>query len=99
MIYFGRKMVYMRMINGQMIYDEQDIYRMLCVLENINDGLRCQIVNYIIANDYGIDTRPLVNVVSDPLEFNMDYLYSLDSDVTEKFICIMEMFGIAYQCM
>jgi len=56
-------------------------------------------VNYIIDNDYGIDTRPLVNVVSDPLEFNIDYLYSLDSDVTEKFICIMEMFGIAYQCV
>jgi len=99
MIYFGRKMVCMRMINGQMIYDEQDIYRMLYVLQNINNGLRCQIVNYIIDNDYGIDTRPLVNVVSDPLEFNIDYLYSLDSDVTEKFICIMEMFGIAYQCV
>lgn len=85
----------MRVINGHIFYEENDICKMLYILENINNDLRCHILSFISYENYGMDARALRNIVSDPLEYNIDYMYSLDSEVTEEFIQIMEQFGIA----
>lgn len=81
-------------INGQAFYDEQDIYRMFNNLCCIDIGVRQQLYNYVSCNEYGMDREPLLNIVSNPLEYNIDYLYRFDSDVTEKFIRYMEVFGL-----
>ena len=81
-------------IKGQVFYDEQDIYRMFNNLYCVDMGLKQQIYNYVSCNEHGMDRMPLLNIVSDPLEYNIDYLYSLDSEVTEKFIRYMEVFGL-----
>ena len=82
-------------INGHVFYDENDVYTMLENLYNLDVGSREQIYAYVYQNETGIDRQPLLNIVRDPMEYNMDYLYRLDSDVTEKFIRLMERFGIA----
>lgn len=85
----------MTIINGHVLYDSEDIYNMLDTLVEIDSEKRNEIIEYIKYGDYGIDTRALINIVSDPLEYNVDYMDALDSDVSERFIEIMEHFGIA----
>lgn len=84
----------MTVINGHVYYDEEDIMHMLYSLSMISDNYRRQIIYYIANNGYGMDTEALINIVSDPMEFNMDYLYSLDSAVSDIFIDLMNRFGI-----
>lgn len=84
----------MTVINGHVYYDEEDIMHMLYSLSMISDNYRRQIIYYILNNGYGMDTEALINIVSNPLEFNMDYLYSLDSAVSDIFIDLMNRFGI-----
>lgn len=84
----------MQIINGNRIYDEHEINVMLLRLTYITDSFREQI-RYIVQNSgYDMDTPALLNVISDPVEYNIDYLYSLDSAVTDKFIMLMEEFGL-----
>lgn len=84
----------MQIINGNRIYDEHDINAMLLRLTYITDSFREQI-RYIVQNSgYDMDTPALLNVISDLVEYNIDYLYSLDSAVTDKFIMLMEEFGL-----
>jgi len=83
----------MREINGHRFYEEQDILDMLYRLNYATKSHRDYIKREIMNGNYGIDTIPLINIVSDPIEYNIDYLYSLDSEVTEAFISVMERFG------
>lgn len=76
-------------------YTEQDIIKMLYKLNYVIPNQREYMIRCILNGDYGIDTEALVNIVSDPTEYNIDYLYSLDSEVTEAFISLMERFGYA----
>ena len=76
-------------------YTEQDIIKMIYKLNYVIPSQREYMIRCILNGDYGIDTEALVNIVSDPTEYNIDYLYSLDSEVTEAFISLMERFGYA----
>ena len=82
-------------INGHKLYDEQDIIAMLYRLSFITESYRDYIKRSIVHGGYGIDTSALLNIITDPVEYNIDYLYSLDSAVTEEFINIMEKYGLA----
>ena len=84
----------MQIINGHRFYDEQDIYIMLEKLYMLDGSLREQIYQYVAYYEHGIDRIPLLNIISNPMEYNIDYLYSLDSAVTDKFIMLMEEFGL-----
>ena len=84
----------MRMINNQRFYDEEDIYGILYTLDSQPQEIKNQIRNHIIQAGYGMDAIPLLNIINDPMEYNMDYLNSLDSDVTEELIGIAEWFGL-----
>ena len=84
----------MQIINGHRFYDEQDMEIMMETLYRADRRLKEQIYDYVACNEYGMDRAPLLNIISDPMEYNVEYLYSLDSAVVEKFICIMELFGI-----
>lgn len=85
----------MREINGHRFYEEQDILDMLYRLNYVTRTHRDYIKREILNGNYGIDTEALINIVDDPMEYNIDYLYSLDSVVTEQFIRLMERFGYA----
>ena len=85
----------MREINGHRFYEEQDILDMLFRLNYVTNNHRDYIKRMIINGNYGIDTEALINIVDDPMEYNIDYLNSLDSAVTELFIRLMERFGYA----
>ena len=85
----------MIMINGHKLYEYQDIYNMLDRLCEVDKSVREKILKYVKETETGIDRRPMLKIVSDPLEYNIDYLESLDSDVTEKFIVLMEKFNLA----
>ena len=84
----------MQVINGHIFYDDSDIYRALSNLAVANERLINEICLFIQNMGYGIDTIPLLNIVTDPYEFSIDYMMSLDSDVTEEFIKIMQVFGL-----
>lgn len=84
----------MRMINNQRFYDEEDIYGILYTLNNLPQEIKNLIRNHIIQAGYGMDAIPLLNIINDPMEYNMDYLNSLDSDVTEELIEIAERFEL-----
>lgn len=84
----------MQVINGQIFYDDSDIYRVLSNLVVADEGLINRICLFIQNSGYGIDTIPLINIVTDPDEFSIDYMMSLDSDVTEEFIKIMQAFNM-----
>lgn len=84
----------MQVINGQIFYDDNDIYKALHNLVIADNCLVNQICLFIQNSGYGIDTIPLLNIVTDPYEFSIDYMMSLDSDVTEEFIKIMQEFGM-----
>lgn len=84
----------MRMINNQRFYDEEDIYGILYTLNNLPQEIKNLIRNHIIQAGYGMDAISLLNIINDPMEYNMDYLNSLDSDVTEELIGIAEWFGL-----
>lgn len=83
----------MREINGHRFYEEQDILDMLYRLNYVTRTHRDYIKREILNGNYGMDTIALINIVDDPMEYNIDYLYSLDSEVTEQFIRLMERFG------
>lgn len=83
----------MREINGHRFYEEQDILDMLYRLNYVTRTHRDYIKREILNGNYGMDTIALINIVDDPMEYNIDYLYSLDSVVTEQFIRLMERFG------
>lgn len=85
----------MREINGHRFYEEQDILDMLYRLNYVTRTHRDYIKREILNGNYGIDTEALINIVDDPMEYNIDYLNSLDSAVTEEFIEIMEQIGNA----
>ena len=74
-------------------YDSEDIYNMLYRLSCATSTQKNCIRNYILSVGYGIDTEALLNVIDDPMEYNIDYLCSLDSDVTEELIDILHRFG------
>lgn len=84
----------MQVINGHMLYDDNDIYRALNRLAEADEGLINQICVFIQNCGYGIDAIPLHNIVTEPYEYSIDYMMSLDSDVTEEFIKIMQVFGL-----
>lgn len=84
----------MQVINGHILYDDSDIYRALNNLAVADERLINEICLFIQNVGYGIDTMPLLNIVTDPYEFSIDYMMSLDSDVTEEFIKIMQVFGM-----
>lgn len=84
----------MQNINGHNLYDEQDIITMLYRLSFITKSYRDYMKSSIVHGGYGIDTSALLNIITDPVEYNIDYLYSLDSAVTEEFINIMEKYGL-----
>ena len=85
----------MTIINGHALYNSEDISNMLLILEIIDTEKREQIIDYIKNGGYGIDTRALMNIVRNPLKYNLDYMDALDSDVSESFIKIMKHFRIA----
>lgn len=85
---------YMQVINGQIFYDDSDISQALSNLAVAENSLINRIYLFIQNGGYGIDTIPLLNIVTDPEEFSIDYMMSLDSDVTEEFIKIMQIFGM-----
>lgn len=84
----------MQVINGHILYDDNDIYRALRNLAVADEELINRICLFVQNGGYGIETIPLLNIVTDPDEFSIDYMMSLDSDVTEKFINIMQVFGM-----
>ncbi len=86
----------MEVINGYRYYNNEDVYNMLERLEKAEPELRVSILNYVEETEIGIDRAVMLNIVSEPLEYNVDYLDSLDSAVTEKFIYLMEQFNLAY---
>ena len=86
----------MQVINGQIFYDDNDIYQALSNLAVAENSLINWICLFIQNGEYGTDTIPLLNIVTDPYEFSIDYMMSLDSDVTEEFIKIMQVFGLIY---
>ena len=75
------------------MYSQQEIEAMLFRLNYVTSNHREYIKRMIINGNYGIDTEALINIVGDPEEYNIDYLNSLDSAVTEEFIEIMEQIG------
>lgn len=77
------------------MYSQQEIEAMLFRLNYVTSNHREYIKRMIINGNYGIDTEALINIVGDPEEYNIDYLNSLDSAVTEEFIEIMEQIGNA----
>lgn len=77
------------------MYSQQEIEDMLFRLNYVTNNHRDYIKRMIINGNYGIDTEALINIVDDPMEYNIDYLNSLDSAVTEEFIEIMEQIGNA----
>jgi len=83
----------MQVINGHILYDD-DICRTLDKLAEADERVINEICLFIQNMGYGIDTIPLLNIVTDPYEFSIDYMMSLDSDVTEEFIKIMQVFGL-----
>lgn len=84
----------MRMINNHRFYDEEDIYGILYTLDSQPQEIKNLIRKHIIQAGYGMDAIPLLNIINDPMEYSMDYLNSLDSDVTEELIAIAEWFGL-----
>lgn len=84
----------MQVINGQIFYDDNDIYRALNNLARADERLINEICLFIQNVGYGVDTITLLNIVTDPYEFSIDYMMSLDSEVTEEFIKIMQVFGM-----
>lgn len=84
----------MRMINNQRFYDEEDIYGILYTLDSQPQEIKNLIRKHIIQAGYGMDAIPLLNIINDPMEYNIDYLCSLDSEVTEELIGIAEWFGL-----
>lgn len=84
----------MQIINGHKIYDEQDIVSMLYRLNYVTETHRRYMADTIINKGLDIDTSAILNIISDPVEYNIDYLYSLDSAVTDRFLECMEMFGM-----
>lgn len=83
-------------INGHRLYDNDDIYSMLDRLYEADKELKGKIIQYVKETEKGMDRTPLLNILNDSLEYNIDYLESLDSAVTEKFIDLMEKFQLAY---
>ena len=81
-------------INGHKLYEYQDIYNMLDRLYEVDKATREKILNYVKETEIGIDRVPMLNIVRDPLEYHIDYLNRLDSAVTDKFIILMEKFGL-----
>lgn len=79
----------MQVINGHVLYDDNDIYRALNNLGVADERVINEICLFIQNVGYGIDAIPLLNIVTDPYEFSVDYMMSLDSDVAEEFIKIM----------
>ena len=84
----------MQVINGHVFYDDNDIYRALNNLGVADERVINEICLFIQNVGYGIDAIPLLNIVTDPYEYSVDYMMSLDSDVTEEFIKIMQVFGM-----
>ena len=84
----------MQIINGYKLYEEQDIIAMLHRQSFVTESYRNYMKRSIIHMGYDIDTPALLNIISNPMEYNIDYLYSLDSAVTDKFIMLMEEFGM-----
>lgn len=84
----------MQEINGHFFYTDDDICRTLDNLAEADEVLINQICLFIQNGAYGIDALPLLNIVTDPYEFSIEYMMSLDSDVTEEFIKIMQVFGM-----
>ena len=84
----------MQVINGHVFYDDNDIYRALSNLAEADERVINEICLFIQNVGYGIDAIPLLNIVTDPYEFSVDYMMSLDSDVTEEFIKIIQVFGM-----
>ena len=84
----------MQVINGHVFYDDNDIYRALNNLAEADERVINEICLFIQNVGYGIDAIPLLNIVTDPYEYSVDYMMSLDSDVTEEFIKIMQVFGM-----
>ena len=82
-------------IREQRIYDETDIYNMLGKLNQQDKVTRKQIAEYVKQTEKGIDKIPLLNIISNSMEYNLDYLARLDSAVTDKFIDLMENFQLA----
>ena len=82
----------MQVINGHVFYDDNDIYRALNNLAEADERVINEICLFIQNVGYGIDAIPLLNIVTDPYEYSVDYMMSLDSDVTEEFIKIMKVF-------
>ena len=84
----------MQVINGHVFCDDNDIYRALSNLAEADERVINEICLFIQNVGYGIDAIPLLNIVTDPYEYSVDYMMSLDSDVTEEFIKIMQVFGM-----
>ena len=84
----------MQVINGHILYDDNDIYRALNNLAEADERVINEICLFIQNVGYGIDAIPLLNIVTDPYEYSVDYMMSLDSDVAEEFIKIMQVFGM-----
>ena len=84
----------MQVIDGHVFYDDNDIYRALNNLAEADERVINEICLFIQNVGYGIDAIPLLNIVTDPYEYSVDYMMSLDSDVTEEFIKIMQVFGM-----
>lgn len=83
----------MQEINGHIFYDEDDLRMCLYKLQFLSDWGRRNMMNAIGRMGVGMDEEPLCNIVNDPVEYNIDYLYSLDSEVTEEFIELMKDMG------
>ena len=75
------------------MYSQQEIESALYKLQFISSKHRECIIGVIENGNYGMDAEALINIVVDPEEYNIDYLNSVDSEVTEEFIELMERFG------
>lgn len=80
--------------NNHRFYTEKDIYVILDILSVLPTPYKRIIQNQIVHGGYGADTIPLLNIINNPTDYNMDYLHSLDSAVTEELIEIAERFEL-----
>ena len=87
----------MRMTNTRGFYNEEDIYRTLVVLSHLDNEDREVLRNHVIYGGYGADnpnTYTLLNIINNPTEYDINYIYSTEPEVTEELIRSADWFGL-----
>ena len=90
----------MRMTNTRGFYNEEDIYRTLVVLSHLDNEDREVLRNHVIYGGYGgygadnPNTYTLLNIINNPTEYDINYIYSTEPEVTEELIRSADWFGL-----